>query len=345
MEPESPFNPYEGEWHGFDILGRLERFDFWDHHRYRVTRQGASAFSFLGSVLYSDEADAALDAKREALARVRAIIDLRSFTQGETIQRRLFDLKTSSMPRDELRHRLLGLFYTLFKEMPRSYEREAVDVQGLWMELGVSENECISELNYLTGKGWLQDSRLHIGLPGFRITPDGIDEYELRGQPASTVEVFVSYREADTLRQLQPLAYKLQTRLGKDSVFIAPRDIRAGFWRQKVWTAISLCKVMLVLIGPHWLTIEGDDGRRRLDDPEDILRLEIETAFDEGKTVIPVLFHAVEMPAEQDLPDSSLRRLSECQHYTIDPDRWNADTDELIKALKVELNRPAAEGV
>ena len=120
---------------------------------------------------------------------------------------------------------------------------------------------------------------------------------------------------------------------------MAPWDIPAGFWREKVWEAVSECRIMLVLIGPRWVSIAGDDGQRRLDDPKDILRLEIETAFDEGKTVIPVLCEGAEMPAEQDLPDSSLRRLPECQRYAIDADRWEADTNRLLDALEADLGR------
>ena len=286
-----------------------------------------------------------MDAKETALARVRAIIDLRTFAQGETIERRLVDLKTSGMPPHELRRRLLGVFHTLFKELPNTYHRAGIDVEGLWMELGVSENECSSQLNYLTGKGWLEDSRVRTGLLDLCITPDGIDEYDLHGEPASTIEVFVNYRQDDTLLHLESLGYKLETCLGKDRIFIARRDIGAGFWREKIQGAIHMCKVMLVLIGPRWLTIEGDNGTRKLDDPQDIVRWEIETAFAEGKTVIPVLFDGAQIPDKAELPDSSLRRLLACQAHSISPGAWGVKTDELIRALEVELGRPAAEGV
>lgn len=349
---ETPKKPYVEDWHGFEINGWPWRRGVCIAYCCRVRRGGNDVFAFKGRAAPLDDAEAppegrfdAMDAKETALARVRAIIDLRSFTQGETIDRRLFDLNTSSMPPHELRRRLLGVFYTLRQELSLTYNDESIDIVGLSMELGVLDGECIRELEYLLGKGWLRSFWM---APIYRremaITADGVDEYELHGEPASTIEVFVSYRGADTGRQVQPLGDKLRASLDKDSVFIAPEDIRAGLWREKIWKAISQCRVMLVLIGPCWLTIEGDDGQRRLDAPKDILRLEIETAFDQQKTVIPVLFGAVEMPGVEDLPPS-LRRLPECQGYLIDPDRWSADTDKLIRALEVELGRPAAEGM
>jgi len=353
MQPETQRNPYQETWHGFLIYGFPDKIGYCEAYVCRVTRGHTRVFDFEGRAIHGDNFYATLegridllDTKRVALARVRAIIDLRSYAGGKKIERRLFDFQRAGMEPRELGHRLLGVFYTLFKELPHSYEHEGVDVEGLWMELGVSENECISELKYLTGKRWLKPaSVVQRDYGELYITADGIYQYRLLGQPPSTVEVFVSYRVADTLRKVQPLGYKLKKELGEDTVFIAPRDVRAGFWHEKIWKVISLCKVMLVLIGPLWLTVEGDDGQRRLDDPKDILRREIETAFDEGKTVIPVLFDAVEMPAEEDLPDSPLRKLLECQRYRIDADRWDDDTDELIKALEVELGRPAAGGM
>ena len=49
---------------------------------------------------------------------------------------------------------------------------------------------------------------------------------------------------------------------------------------QVITQAVSTCQVLLAVIGPRWLTINDEDGRRRLDDPNDLVRLEIAAALE-----------------------------------------------------------------
>ena len=60
---------------------------------------------------------------------------------------------------------------------------------------------------------------------------------------------------------------------------------------------------MLALIGPDWLRVQHDTGRRRLEDPSDYVRQEIGLALDLEKPVIPVLFDDVPMPTAAELPE------------------------------------------
>ena len=68
--------------------------------------------------------------------------------------------------------------------------------------------------------------------------------------------------------------------------------------------AVGSCAVLLVVIGGWWLTATGEDGRRRLDDPGDFVRLEIEAALARHVRVIPVLVDGARMPRAADLPAS-----------------------------------------
>ena len=56
-------------------------------------------------------------------------------------------------------------------------------------------------------------------------------------------------------------------------------SIPAGVdFEQHIREEIKICDVVLVLIGDDWLSATDDGGNRRIDDPDDFVRLEIETA-------------------------------------------------------------------
>jgi hypothetical protein len=63
--------------------------------------------------------------------------------------------------------------------------------------------------------------------------------------------------------------------------------------------AVSTCEVLLAVIGPTWLIATGQDGRRRLEDPDDIVRLEVAAALERSIRVTPVLVEGAEMPADK----------------------------------------------
>lgn len=65
---------------------------------------------------------------------------------------------------------------------------------------------------------------------------------------------------------------------------------------------LAACKVMLVLIGPSWLNAVDEEGRRRLDSPDDWVRMEVATALKRGITVIPVRVAGAELPRKSSLP-------------------------------------------
>jgi hypothetical protein len=52
-------------------------------------------------------------------------------------------------------------------------------------------------------------------------------------------------------------------------VFQDVDSIRPGDdFAAEIEAAVEACSVLLAVIGPRWLTVEGDSGRR-LDDPQD----------------------------------------------------------------------------
>jgi hypothetical protein len=75
------------------------------------------------------------------------------------------------------------------------------------------------------------------------------------------------------------------------------------------------CGAVIAMIGPSWVKAQDGEGRRRLGDPHDLVRLEITTALTRGVRVIPVPVHNASMPLEQELPEPlrPLCRLQACE--------------------------------
>ena len=46
---------------------------------------------------------------------------------------------------------------------------------------------------------------------------------------------------------------------------------------------------VIAMIGPNWSNVGDDDGNRRLDDPNDFVRIEIAAALQRDIPVIPIL--------------------------------------------------------
>lgn len=121
--------------------------------------------------------------------------------------------------------------------------------------------------------------------------------------------VSISYRRADSLAITGGIFDRLVTRYGKAAVFRDIDNIPLGVdFRTHIDKALKDSDALLVIVGPKWLSA-SKDGRSRLDDENDLVRIEVETALTQGLPVIPVLVDRAKMPTPQRLP-SSLKGLS-----------------------------------
>jgi hypothetical protein len=59
---------------------------------------------------------------------------------------------------------------------------------------------------------------------------------------------------------------------------------------------VGKCDALLAVIGKHWVSSADSQDRRRLDDPSDFVRIEIEAALQRNVPVIPVLVDGAAMP-------------------------------------------------
>lgn len=146
-------------------------------------------------------------------------------------------------------------------------------------------------------------------------------------------KVFVSYRRDDSIGLAGRIYDRLATHFGRDAVFMDVDAIPFGVdFRQYLNDAVSRCNVLLAVIGEDWLTISRA-GKRRLDDPKDFVRIEVEAALQRGIPVVPVLIEPASMPQEDELPET-LRELAYRNAANIDPGRdFHSHVDRLIRGV------------
>ena len=148
-----------------------------------------------------------------------------------------------------------------------------------------------------------------------------------------TCRIFISYRRKDTAGFAHAIYNLLAPEFGPENVFMDVDTIEPGQdFVETLNRAVGICDVLLVLIGPMWLDIPNESGTRRLDDPNDFVRLEIASALKQKKIVIPVLFQDAGMPPEADLP-ADLGSLSRRQAVQIG-DHFTDDVKRLIASIR-----------
>jgi hypothetical protein len=146
--------------------------------------------------------------------------------------------------------------------------------------------------------------------------------------------IFVSYRRQDTQSATGRLCDKLQAHFGADQVFHDIESIESGSdFAATIASKIAASSVVLVMIGRHWIDATSDDGRSRLFDPRDYVRLEIAAALQHGVPVIPVLVEGAAIPSPSKLPEP-IAALATRQVHEITEQRWQYDSDLLVKQIE-----------
>lgn len=154
---------------------------------------------------------------------------------------------------------------------------------------------------------------------------------------SSTGRVFVSYRQQDTGWPASALYERLVKRFGEHQVFKDIDNISLGEdFVQKITEEVEECDILLALIGRSWLQ-RDENGRRRIDEPNDFVRLEIKTALNRSVMLIPILVDGALMPSADDLP-SDIRALVRRQALALNPHLFRGGTDKLLDAIEGKLN-------
>jgi TonB family protein len=147
-------------------------------------------------------------------------------------------------------------------------------------------------------------------------------------------KLFINYRREDTAPYAGRLYDRLTAHFGEDQVFIDIDQIDPGEdFVEVINRKVSACDIAIVSIGPRWLSATDASGKRRLDDDEDFVRMEIVAALERNIRVIPVLVGGAQMPRKQDLPEA-LASLSRRNAIELSETRFHADVNRLIEAIE-----------
>jgi len=157
--------------------------------------------------------------------------------------------------------------------------------------------------------------------------------------------IFISYRRGESAGYAGRLHESLERRLGDGHVFRDVDELEPGQdFVDAITARLRDCAACLVMIGQEWLLVTDRTDRRRLDQPNDYVRREIEAALGRSDLlVVPVLVEGTAMPSAEDLPDT-IRALSRRHALSLRDETWDADVDRLVTTLEKKIGRTTLTG-
>ncbi len=225
------------------------------------------------------------------------------------------------------------------------------DNDELWREVGEYEADIVVQVTPLgwlktSGWKWIAGILILVGIiavsrrlakPGQRRKgPEQTAKSRQReSAPSESLgRIFISYRRSDSADIAGRIYDSLVDEFGRDPIFKDVDSVPLGIdFKEYLDRKVRECRVLLAIIGDHWLDASNEAGKRRLEDPADFVRIEIESALESGIPVIPLLVRGAKMPTEADLPPS-LRKLVYKNGVPIRPDPdFHRDMDRLISGL------------
>jgi hypothetical protein len=154
-------------------------------------------------------------------------------------------------------------------------------------------------------------------------------------------KIFISYRRGDSGPYAGRLYDRLAAHFGDDQVFMDIDNIELGEdFSEVVTRKVGACDVLLAVIGRSWTSAVDAEGKVRLAQESDWVRMEITHALDSGIRLIPVLVGGADMPEARDLPPR-LAALTRRNALVLSDLRFRQDADALIRAIEKGGDRRA----
>lgn len=157
--------------------------------------------------------------------------------------------------------------------------------------------------------------------------------------------IFISYRHDGSAKYAVPaIREQLSLHFGTDLVFRDIDTMEPGVdFVEEIEQAVSSCEVLIAIIGREWLTVTDKQGKRRFENPDDWVRLELETALNRKIRVVPALVDGALMPLAEEFPES-LKNFARRQAIEIGHKRFADDVKRLVLTLEKIVPRHSSAG-
>jgi tetratricopeptide (TPR) repeat protein len=156
-------------------------------------------------------------------------------------------------------------------------------------------------------------------------------------------QIFISYRREESRWSARSVYDRLTAHFEREQIFMDVDAVAPGDdFVKAIEKRVGECEVLIAVIGSHWLTSTDEQAGRRLDNPEDFLRMEIATALRRDIRVIPVLVDGALMPRSTDLPDD-LKALVRRNAMRVSHTEFDDDCRRLVAAIELVFEKNLAE--
>ncbi|WP_447963392.1 SUMF1/EgtB/PvdO family nonheme iron enzyme [Nitrospira sp. Ecomares 2.1] len=155
--------------------------------------------------------------------------------------------------------------------------------------------------------------------------------------------IFICYRREDSIAYAGRLFDQLADRFGEEQIFMDIDTMKVGLdFVEQIEKAVQSCHVLIAVIGKTWVNIQDEEGKRRLDNPKDFVRVEIQVALERNILVIPLLVGGAGMPKAVELPDV-IAKLARRHAMKMSDERFRADATRLFEQISEYVIEPESE--
>lgn len=146
--------------------------------------------------------------------------------------------------------------------------------------------------------------------------------------------IFISYRRSDSQGFAHRLADSLKRAFAAHLVFIDSESIWMGDkWATSIADAERRSLVVLAVIGKEWLSARDEHGRRRIDDPNDVLRRELAEALRRNIQIVPLYLDDAPVLTRKALPRALSGLVDNQPRRVYSDERYKRDVEALIDEL------------
>ncbi len=162
------------------------------------------------------------------------------------------------------------------------------------------------------------------------------------------IKVFISYRRDTDGARATLVAKSIEGAVTAGGVLSREQGIelrtyldvqdRLGVsWPERIKDELAASNIVVAIIGPEWLSAKDQYERRRIDQDDDWVRCELESALRGDGILVPILFDGAVMPPAAALP-ATIADLGDRQGLSVRTSNFDSDIQPLLREI-VEQGR------